>query len=265
VWQHYLKAWAVDDQVACSLRGRTFRSGTTSFAVEKDFYRLRELTAPDLVVVDELSIKRCAPELQALQRGWLPMFTAVFDLKRAYDATGENDPEVARAFDEAINNLEDDLHTSVEVSAIRQLDAIRAHDLSFLTSDEELVTFVRYLSVQYMRTAKIRARCVAAMNSHAIPGFDAARAWGLMSHIFATSIGASLYGDRNKLRVTLLVGGAGAELIAADQPVINLRGAAVTAGGPVEELELYYPVSPTAALLVEVDQPKREVAERVLC
>jgi hypothetical protein len=48
VWQHYLRAWTVENQIACLRDGRTFRTGTTTVAVEKDFYRLQDVTEGDL-------------------------------------------------------------------------------------------------------------------------------------------------------------------------------------------------------------------------
>jgi hypothetical protein len=263
VWQMYLKAWSLDDQIACLRNGRTFRCGTISVAVQKDFYRLKDVTRSDLEAIKLTCFDRCEPGLRKLNEGWIPFFRTIFELKRLYEASGRNDADVAQAIDEAISNAEEDLHTGIEAGAAHQLTALRQDDLSFLASDDELATFVHYLGVQYMRTAKMRAKCLAAMGRHALPGFDGARAWGLLSHIFATNIGASLYRDRRRLGITLLKTTSDIELITADQPLINLR-AISPGGGRDDEFQLYYPIAPTAALLIDPTRPQRETAIRVL-
>jgi hypothetical protein len=263
VWQKYLRAWSVDDQIACLRNGRTFRSGTVDVAVRKDFYRLKEITPSDLEVIKLSCFDRCELGLRTVNQRWIPLFTMVFEVKRRYEASGRQDARVAQALDEAISNLEEDLHTGIEIASAHQLDALRRDDLSFLASDDELATFVHYLGVQYMRTAKMRAECLAAMSRHALPGFDAARAWGLFSHVFATNIGAALYRERRRLGITLLKTAPGSELIAADQPVINLRTIS-PGGGRADELELYYPIGPTAALLIDPNRRQRETKTLLL-
>jgi hypothetical protein len=263
VWQKYLSAWSVDDQIACLRNGQTFRCGTIKVAVQKDFYRLTEVTESDLKAIELVCFDQCDPGLRKLNQGWIPYFTRIFELKRRREASGRKDPEVVQAIDEAISNLEEALHEGIEDGSAHQLDALRRDDLSFLASDDELAIFVHYLSVQYMRTAKMRATCLAAMRRHALPGFDGARAWGLLSHILATNIGASLYRDRCRLGITLLRNTSGIELITADQPVINVRDLSPN-GGRDDEVQLYYPIAPTAALLVDPCRPQRETGIRLL-
>jgi hypothetical protein len=268
VWQHYLQAWARSERVACIRDGRVFTANTINIALRTDFYRLKELTTSDLLWVRKLCIDGCTEDAQRAHEGWIRFFTAVLDLRKRNEDATASDPQVARAFDEAMNNLEEDLHAGIEAKAIPHLDAARSGDLSFLLDDQELATFVHYLAVQTMRTAKMRVNIVAAMKRHALPGFVPENAWGLLSHIFATNIGASLYGGRRGLRVTLLEAQAGGEFITSDQPVINMRGSLAKGDGapPLgeEDFELYYPISPRLALLVEVDQPTREVLRRGL-
>jgi hypothetical protein len=269
VWQHYLKAWEGDDErIGCIIRGQVRRVNTINLAVIHDFYRLKELTSSDLIWVRALCIEALPPEARKVQEGWVRFFTAIFDLRKQFEELVTGDPAVALAFDEAINNLEEDLHSDIEGKAIPHLDAARSGDLGFLMNDDELTTFVHFLAVQSMRTANMRMTILAAMKRNPLPGLVPENAWGLLSHIFATNIGASLYAGRGGMRSTVLEAPPGAELITSDQPVINMRGS-ISRGAPSpalrhDDFELYYPLSPTAALLVEVGQPKREVGRRRL-
>jgi hypothetical protein len=270
VWQHYLQAWARSERVACIREGRVFTVNTVNIALRTDFYRLKELTTTDLSWVRKLCIDGRSDNAQRAHERWIKFFTAIFDVRERYECAVTRDPNMARAFDEALNNLEEDLHAGIEAKAIPHLNAARGGDLSFLLDDGELASFVHYLAVQTMRTAKMRTNIVAAMKKHSLPGFAPENAWGLLSHIFATNIGASLYSGRNRMRVTLMEAEAGGEFITSDQPVINMRGSISKDDGaepaPLrdEDFELYYPVSPRLALLVEVDRPTREVSRRRL-
>ena len=125
VWQHYLRAWSSGSQVACIGGSQVFSANTINIAVRTDFYRLKALTSSDLFWVRRLCIDGRAPGLQKVQEGWVNFFTAMFDLRKRHEETVTRDPAVARAFEEAVNNLEEDLHASIEGRAIPHLDAIR--------------------------------------------------------------------------------------------------------------------------------------------
>jgi len=261
VWQYYLKAWATDDTVACLRDGRVFRTGTINLALETDFYRLRELTPAELSVVDEF-IKNSPENIRNLQRGWLPRFTAVFELSRRLGEVGPPNPELSAALDEAINNLEEDLHSFIETETIPHIDSLRARDLSFFDSATDVTGFLHFLAVQYLRTNKMRSDTIAALSG--VRGIEVANMWGLLSHILATNFSYSLLSNRKDLRVTLLDHGDGPEFITADQPLINLRAVGLPPEMQAQDLLLYYPISPSTALLLAPHQPPGGMQQRTL-
>ncbi|MFI5396908.1 MAG: DUF4238 domain-containing protein [Candidatus Binatia bacterium] len=262
VWQHYLKAWTTGGTIACLRDGRLFRSSTSNLAVETDFYRLKELTDSDLRLIEEVCIKRCLPELRSLQAGWISIFTSIFDLKRRYEAVVGHLPDAVRAFDDAISNLEEDLHSQIESESIPQLQALRNRDLTFLASEDEFAGFLHFLCVQYLRTNKVRSDALEAVRG--VPGVEAERAWGVMAHIFATNISYRLFTSRDRLRITILQASEGGELVTSDQPVINMHAVGLPLGTQVDELAFYYPVSPTTGLLLEAEKPEGGTHRRVL-
>lgn len=96
VWEHYLKAWAVAGRVWCQ-RGETrFRPSTDNVANERDFYRLKEMSAFDLQVVEAM-IDRMGEPLREGARGWIPNFRGFHEIKRQYEASGQKNPELAFA------------------------------------------------------------------------------------------------------------------------------------------------------------------------
>lgn len=262
VWQHYLKPWTVDGQITCLRQGRLFSTGTSNVAIKTDFYRLHEFTEQDLQAVQQLCMRNSAPALRAVQQGWIDIFRIPFTISEQRAAARGKDPAVDKLFDEVINNLEEDLHAHIEGGSISHLEALRNGDLSFLDSEAESATFFHFLGVQYLRTEKIRSATIAAL--HDVHLFDVERVWGLMSHLLATSMGHYLFMNREGLRISLVHTNRVPDLITSDQPILNLRAVNLQANEAPQELELYYPLSPTAALLLEADHPEGGQCERTL-
>ena len=251
VWQHYLRAWTVDDQLWCARAGAVFRSATVNVANSRDFYRLQELTPQDVHFIEAGFLAKSHPMLRDLARGWIQMFQLSFAAKRLYEASGARTAEGDSAFDVAINDMEENLHSAIEGDAIPLIDALRTGDLNFWSNDEDCRRVLFFLCVQYHRTANIRRSIIAAASP--IPNFNLDAAIGVLRLIFATNVGASLFFGRESTRVTLLRAPPTVEFITADQPVINTKAVGLERGQQVEELEFYYPVSPTCALIVTPD------------
>jgi hypothetical protein len=198
-----------------------------------------------------------------MHRETIKSYTFLFDLLREYRSRAGGDartPEFDRAFDEAINNWEEEQHSAMETRSIPHMGFLRARNVGFLGDDGELAWFLHYLCFQCMRTEKMRSKCVEASPSW--PGFDAARSWGLMSRIFATNMSWSFFMTRRGMHATLLVTDSQSEFITSDQPVINLDGLGSGPERPPTQATLYYPVSPTAALLLEFDRADRKTSTR---
>src|SRR5262249_16909887 len=151
----YLDAWATDGQLWCQMDGRRFRSGTNGVANLRDFYRLKEITPDDLSIVDQLVVQQSAPHLRAIHQQWIPMFQAIFEMKKVYEASGKKNKEIEERLDVAINNLEEDLHAQIEQQAVPLLkDLIDGKDV-VVKDPEKFAGLAAFVAFQYMRTPKI--------------------------------------------------------------------------------------------------------------
>jgi Protein of unknown function (DUF4238) len=65
----------------------------------------------------------------------------------------------------------------------------------------------------------------------------------------ANNVGLSLYSDRKRHTVLLLDNATGVPFVTADQPVINIAAGPKDTAPPAK-FELYYPLSPTKAMLL---------------
>lgn len=137
----------------------------------------------------------------------------------------------------------EDYHSKIENSFAPLLEKARQGDMSFY-SDENCVPFVRYICTQFMRTKGTKEKFLKKMGETGGP--DYSRVWNILIHMFATNIGAGLYAERHKRVLQLLDNSSDVPFITGDQPIVNLKS---VPGQAPERLSLYYPISPTKALV----------------
>jgi hypothetical protein len=74
------------------------------------------------------------------------------------------------------------------------------------------------------------------------------RVWDVLSHIMAIEAGGSFFADRRNFRIVVLDNATQVPFITSDQPIINMLTDGKSFDVP-EKVELYYPLSPTQAML----------------
>ena len=247
VWRKYLRGWAKKDSIWCLRDGKAFKTNLMNIGQIKDFYKLKELSARDIDFIYKIAIKTSSPHLQELNKGWIASFNVVFDIKKLIENNNIENEEINKKLDEAIFNLEEDLHSVIEGEAIKYIDSILQEDINFFETDDDCMSFIHYLCVQYMRTEKIRTSVISSVGD--VSFIDTDKIWNILSHILATNLAWSLYADRSSFDMILLKNTSDIELITGDQPIINTHATGIDSREPPEELEFYYPVSPTIAIL----------------
>ena len=248
----YLLPWAdAAERLMWLGYGKIIRSKVTVVGGENDFYRLRELTSKDIFLMREF-IKQL-PELgRKGHEQLLEWFALPPALKSYLERIGRTDSDSIRVVDAAISNLNENYHTSIENSFRPYLDAMLKGDASFYNEDQSAMEFLRGLSVQILRTKAVKDRAV----KHVKGLFeDIERVWPIISHILAVTMGGSFFVDRKRFKIVLIDNHTQVPFITSDQPIINLLSPAYSFDVP-EKVELYYPISPTKAMLyLEQENP----------
>jgi hypothetical protein len=243
VWQHYLKSWAVGGQIYCLREGRIFPTGTTTVAVERDFYKLHKLKSGDIGLIKWLVIDPANPLAKKNHENFLMLVTAptLFEGRS---------PEIDAIIDTYRTNALEDYHAGIEAAFLPQLDRLLQRDVSFYSTDEGCITFLHFICTQHMRTKGIKARTIDLIRQK--DGLDLSRIWDIMSHMISVNIGGSLFLERKKRKLVLIDNNTDVTFITGDQPVINLHG---NGSSPPTTLSLYYPLTPRLALILsEVDE-----------
>jgi len=213
---------------------------------------MKELTWRELCFIEEVVIAPLSPELQLIARGWIEPFTMGYLCKRQYDILGRKDPEIEKAIDLLINNAVENLHASIEEKAVPILRELCNGDGSILSDTERYHDFSFFIAMQYFRTPGM-LKAVLKVFQGSDDRFNVEAAFGLMRTIFATNVGASLVFRRLSTRITFVEAEGEHSFITGDQPVLNLRASGLPEGEEPTELEFYYPLTPTRALLINFD------------
>src|ERR1035437_981402 len=243
--RRYLLPWAdADERIAWYGYRKADRSGLTVVGGENDFYKLKELTVQDIDCL-KLFIDGLREIGRDGYRRFLEMYTLPTRLRRHLEENCVQNPEAMKELEVVISNLNENYHAAIENGFWPYLEAIKNRDFSFYEDPQKASEFFHALYVQYLRTKAVKERACKKEN---VLFDDMERVWDVLSHILATEAGGSFFVSRNEFRILVLDNHTQVPFITSDQPIINM----LTPGGSwdvPEKMELYYPLSPTQAML----------------
>lgn len=254
VYEHYLKAWAGSGSFCCYSKDRNNRFSTTPEKVGKQrfFYKLNRLSKADRQFIDLVISWMPYDELRKLNTEFVDLVEDVFKLKDALDEPGQSPLTkqlIKKELRLAENNLLEDYHGRVEENAKPLLALLKQYDAGFYDNEDLCADFLRFLLHQYFRTRNLREK-ISALPGY-VSGHSFERTSFVFNHIFATTVGASIFRERDVYKIVFLKNSTKIPLITGEQPVLNLINPEGT-----NEVELYYPVSPETAILLTRDSVK---------
>jgi hypothetical protein len=237
--------------------GRVFPTNTVNIAQDRDFYKIERITLDDIAYIRALAGNRAHPTIRDLQDEFLAKINAPIEL--FYRSNLNANEKARQELDLYMTNVLEDFHAGIESNFMPLLRRILSGDIAFYPNDPSCVKLFIFLSVQYMRTKAIRERVLATSAEKKLP--DLSRIWNFLSYLYAMNIGLSLFLERSKRQLVLLRNNTGVSFVTGDQPMTNLLA---TGGVAPEALSIYYPVSPTLALVLsEEDKESLFTTERL--
>lgn len=257
--RQYLLPWTdADERIAWLGYGKVGRSGLTVVGGENDFYRLKELTMADVDCL-KVFIDGSREGGREIHKRFLQMYVLPTHLKKKLEQyvaerdvteNGEEEEEAKiaearRALDVAISNLYENEHAAIERRFWPFLELIKKRDFSFYDDPAKATDFIHGLFVQYYRTKAVKERVRQKQNALFD---DIERVWDVLSHIMAIETGGSFFASRRDFRIVVLDNNTQVPFITSDQPLINMLTDGKSWDAP-EKMELYYPLSPTQAML----------------
>lgn len=248
VARFYLKAWSDNGEIYYLnlKRGTIVRRGLKGIANEKLFYRLHDLKKEELQFVERVAIDPSPEGLQAVQRNFINLFCLPPQMKKQVDGL-QIDSHMRAALDDVIATAAENYHSRIENRLKSFLDSMLGGKIEFYSDRKQAGDFLYAICVQFMRTKRAREAALSRFGT-TYNGCDVERVWSLLSHIYATSVGRSLYVERDKFKLLLVDNDTATPFITTDQPIINMHVS--EAGASPAKLEFFYPLSPRKAMLL---------------
>jgi len=233
VAQMYLRAWATDGVIWCKRRDNIFSTSSLNLAHERLFYEVDVLSEVEFRFVLAF-IERLPRESHALLVENLMLYCTCSDidfLKR--------------------NGIEK-YHGVFENMVAPTLETLRTGNLAVLGDEQTRIDFCKFLGRQYTRTKKIKASVpsIQPLDTPIPEEFrscDMEKVGRVLTFLFADAIGNWAYSSG---KFTLLRSPQ-KRLMTNDQPVSNTKAMKDI---PPTEMELFYPLSPEYALLINTEE-----------
>jgi hypothetical protein len=256
VWRKYLEPWTAprkkSRQIWCLRRDKGFPipADTTKVAAQRDFYRLDHLDPTDAEFIRALAFHNdTMPKLRELNDNWIRLFEAFFAVHRLAQGHISRHPAARVELEKSLIQFQEDAYQRMEGAFLPMLTDLQAGDTSFFKDDTHATHFCWFLVHQYFRTKAMRDRMREPFkDAEHLARFD--RTWPILRYVFATNVAFSIFIERHSKPLRVLQAAPGMEFITSDQPVVNTYGAFTDRGSLVDELELFYPVSPTRAAIL---------------
>ena len=248
VWRHYLKSWASNEQIWCFREGKIFQSNLMGVAQKRDFYKIVKLTNEEIEFIKKLITGPYCAEDAKMNEGWLEMFQIGFVVEELLKKKRPDNEELNKLINIQLHNYEEDFHAKIEEDFIKYIDSLLLKDTSFYRDSDKCTEFIYFITVQYFRTNKIQKNVCQSLESISPINFE--NVWPILRHVFSAQTAKSLYLQREKYKLILLINQTGAPLLTADQPIINTHAAKSRLTEEVEDLEYYYPISKDSAIII---------------
>lgn len=249
VRKQYLSAWAVDGYLWASRKDKVFSTSPENVLLERDFYRIEPLNEKEQQFMKH--VIDLNQSMKLLNMGWL--VNNQFYLSRL-DIISD-DPDTAAVAERLAVQMGECLQSQIENIAEKQCLALKKGDCAFWEDENASITFRLYLCQQYFRSKNMRDRIIELVerisHQYGVTDVDGGRIWKVLQYILMTNLAYNI-GPHNGFQPVMLDNQTGLNFITGDQPIINLCEDLTETGEP-KDLIFYYPLSPTAGMLLTHD------------
>lgn len=255
VWASYMRRWSPDnnrDVWYTTEHQKIARASVKRIAVEPDLYRVQRLTEEHIEIIKMLLINSPKP-LQQLQKSLLTTYLYRQRVEDHFKSKGIQDSLSDNIFDALKGNGIEDFHSAHEKEVQDILKELANRDLSVLTVEDNMISFLHFLGHQIIRTKTKKDQIISSY--HFINPKIAnlmEESWWFLGYIFGMNIGESFFNSKNKDTHCLVVNDTDIPFITSDQPIINSSPSLNDEIRPPEdhEYDLYYPISPGVAYMI---------------
>jgi hypothetical protein len=251
VWRHYLLPWTDGESIWTYFKeqDKIVKPGLMGVAQEKYFYGLEDFTDEEINFLKTFVDKTSPLALKGLNSDLLALFTSTSILKRKLAANTNskvNTALIASEIKKLEANAMEDAHCIMEGLGSKIIQCRGLDDLKELNKDDNLFEAIMFLCVQYFRTKSRRKSALKNFDGERLQEL-AEKSWNIIGFVLATTVARSISLDKN-LKFIFIENNTAIPFITGDQPIFNILGDKADEQGDVQELELYYPLTPKCAV-----------------
>lgn len=264
VWARYLKAWATRNDIHyITKKGLPATDSVKGLARELGFYKITPFNDDDLLYIRTIS-KLASDDLQSLHMGFLENFIAISNVLKSRSKYHHADTDLASQILQF--NILEDMHGKIEREAWPLISELRRGNIDLLIDQHQRSYFCFYIAQQLIRTKAVRDKSFDA-SSRNLPEFVTSamrRNWWFVSFMLGINLGKGLL-ETPKDRHFLIENKTGKPFITSDRPVVNVHSClkVTLPDNPPEKLDLYYPLSPTHAYMINDSEDYSHLKEMV--
>ena len=255
VWKHYLKPWTTSGKLYClHNHSKKTHQSLNNLGVKRKFYTVDEWTDSDAEFIKEYIIDRLENAVKPWAINYLVNYIKPFEKRKLCKQLFGEDSEKFKTSDIEVYNNAENLHHNIENIGRPYLEKLYISDTSFYSNEHDRRDFYAFVMVQYLRTRKIKERLIEGITSEGYPQLkpitpNIANTWPIATILLAMNSAHNLtYNVDTHLQ--LIHNNSNIPFITSDQPTINLKSKNGNLDDVIDELELYYPITPNIAIII---------------
>ena len=253
VWRSYLKPWSIKEcgKQICTYyidENKICATSLMNIAQERFFYEIQPLSDSELIAAQNF-----INQFPAFVRPYAANYLSAHTIVSKKLMTDDEKHEFAKNFYEKE-------YTRMEQYGYNLLNCKNVEDLKQI---ENLDQCIFYLCVQYGRTKKMRMNGVIGLKERPLDSLLYDKLFPLTTIISAAILGCNLYLSPTT-QYTFIKNETGIPFLTSDQPAINLVNDDLDEDGHVKDFELYYPTSPSTAIMVSWKSGKEKYSEKIV-
>jgi hypothetical protein len=240
VWRKYLNPWKLSPEerkvwTYIIKANKVEYISLMDVAQESYFYKMYELSPVEIQVCWNFA-RQMPSFVWSFADSLLKGYEAI-----SYDMMSETDKR-----DFALHSI-DHMQTNFERMGTPLLNCQSLDNLKNIKDNYQAVFF---LCVQYCRTNKMREVGIEGYKDYPMKSELYKKVFPYISLLVATTLGHNLVVGNPNTRYIFVRNETSIPFVTCDQPVINLKKDDVDENGFVKDLEFYYPISPSAAIMI---------------
>lgn len=240
VWRRYLKPWTIEG------KGKQIYTyfmdndeiGKTSLmnvAQERFFYEIKNLSDIELIAA-----RKYVNTFPSFTRPYADTFLLSYEVVSKGMMSDSDKLEFAKnSFEKNLSNIE--RHGT---------NLLNCKSLKELTEIPNLDQCVFYLCIQYCRTKKMRMNGINGFHDRPLASKLFDKLFPLTAILFGTTLAHNIYVGNFNTKYVFIKNETCSPFLTSDQPAINLLSDDLDEDGYVKSFELYYPTSPSTAVMI---------------